>query len=133
MKLPDFTYHRPDTVDGALALLDELGDDAKVLAGGQSCCRCWRWWMNAVPNLVDIARIPELKEIEVGPGGINIGAGVRTQAEFSPVVGEHAPLVAGRCPTSGIGRSATGAPSEAAWRTRTRRPNCPRRSRWTPG
>jgi hypothetical protein len=36
VKLPDFAYHRPGTVAGALDLLGELGDDAKVLAGGQS-------------------------------------------------------------------------------------------------
>lgn len=102
MKLPDFTYHRPDTLAGALGLLDELGDDAKVLAGGQSLLPVLALRMNAVPNLVDIGRIPELREIDIGPGGITIGAGVRhAQAEFSPVVAEHAPLIAGALPFVG--------------------------------
>ena len=102
MKLPDFTYHRPDTLGGALELLDELGDDAKVLAGGQSLLPVLALRMNAVPNLVDIARIPELGEIEVGAEGITIGAGVRhAQAEVSPVVAEHAPLIAGALPYVG--------------------------------
>jgi carbon-monoxide dehydrogenase medium subunit len=102
VKLPNFAYHRPDTVAGALELLDELGDDAKVLAGGQSLLPVLALRMNAVPNLVDIARIPELGEIEVGPGGITIGAGVRhAQAEFSPVVAEHAPLISGALPYVG--------------------------------
>jgi carbon-monoxide dehydrogenase medium subunit len=102
VKLPDFTYHRPDSLAGALALLDELGDDAKVLAGGQSLLPVLALRMNAVPNLVDIARIPELREIETGPGGITIGAGVRhAQAECSPVVAEHAPLIAGALPFVG--------------------------------
>lgn len=102
MKLPDFTYHRPETLSGALALLDELGDDAKVLAGGQSLLPVLALRMNAVPNLVDIARIPELRSIEVGPDGITIGAGVRhAQAEVAPEVAEHAPLIAGALPFVG--------------------------------
>jgi carbon-monoxide dehydrogenase medium subunit len=115
VKLPAFTYHRPDTVDEALALLGELGDDAKVLAGGQSLLPVLALRMNAVPNLVDIARIPELGRIESGGAGVDeqddglgegrgitIGAGVRhTQAEFSAVVAEHAPLVAGALPWVG--------------------------------
>jgi aerobic carbon-monoxide dehydrogenase medium subunit len=35
-----FEYHAPKTIDEALGLLDELGEDAKVLAGGQSLIRC---------------------------------------------------------------------------------------------
>lgn len=102
MKLPDFTYHRPENLAGALALLDELGDDAKVLAGGQSLLPVLALRMNAVPNLVDIARIPELRDIEVDADGITIGAGVRhAQAEMSPVVVEHAPLIAGALPFVG--------------------------------
>jgi carbon-monoxide dehydrogenase medium subunit len=102
VKLPDFIYHRPDTLAGALALLDELGDDAKVLAGGQSLLPVLALRMNAVPNLVDIARIPELGDIGTGSDGITIGAGVRhSQAESSPVVAEHAPLIAGALPFVG--------------------------------
>ena len=36
LKSPPFEYHAPDSIDGALALLQEHGDEAKVLAGGQS-------------------------------------------------------------------------------------------------
>jgi aerobic carbon-monoxide dehydrogenase medium subunit len=46
MKPAAFDYHRPDTVEEAVQPLAELGEDAKILAGGQSmvrCCRCaWR-------------------------------------------------------------------------------------------
>lgn len=42
MKAAPFAYHRPESVADAVALLREYGDEAKILAGGQSLVPCWR-------------------------------------------------------------------------------------------
>lgn len=77
MKPPPFDYHAPTAVDEALAILHELGDDAKVLAGGQSLIPLLNMRLAAPANLVDINRIAELDDIAVDEGGVTVGAGAR--------------------------------------------------------
>ncbi|NKB41729.1 MAG: hypothetical protein GKR86_11945 [Ilumatobacter sp.] len=60
MKAPPFIYHRPDTLDGVLALLAEHGDDAKILAGGQSLIPLMGLRMGRPELVVDIGLIPGL-------------------------------------------------------------------------
>ena len=95
VKAPPFRYHRPDTLDEALALLAEHGDDAKVLAGGQSLVPLMAMRMGRPAVVVDIGRVPGLAAIEVGAdGSCSIGALVRhAAAERSADVASHAPLV----------------------------------------
>ena len=95
MKAPPFRYHRPDTLAEALALLAEHGDDAKVLAGGQSLVPLMAMRMGRPAVVVDIGRVPGLADIEVGAdGSCSIGALVRhAAAERSADVASHAPLV----------------------------------------
>ena len=95
MKAAPFTYHRPDSLDDALALLAEHGDEAKVLAGGQSLLPIMALRLGRPDHLVDIGRVPGLDEISVGPdGGVGIGALVRhATAERSEDIARHAPLV----------------------------------------
>ena len=64
MKAAPFAYHRPDTVAGAVSLLRDLGDDAKVLAGGQSLVPMLAMRLTHFDNLIDISRVPELCDIE---------------------------------------------------------------------
>lgn len=100
MKPAPFTYHRPDTIDDALALLAEHGDDAKVLAGGQSLIPLMALRLGRPAHVVDIGRIGGLADITVGDGGaVTFGALVRhEQARTSAAVAEHAPLVAAAMP-----------------------------------
>jgi carbon-monoxide dehydrogenase medium subunit len=100
VKAPPFTYHRPDTLDDALALLAEHGDDAKILAGGQSLIPLMGLRMGRPEHVVDIGRIPGLADITVDDAGaVTLGAMVRhEQAKTSPVVAEHAPLIAETMP-----------------------------------
>ncbi len=100
MKAPPFTYHRPATLDAALALLNEHGDDAKVLAGGQSLIPLMGLRMGRPGHVVDIGRIPGLDTIDVvGDGAVTLGALVRhEQAKNSTAIREHAPLVADTMP-----------------------------------
>ena len=61
MKAAAFAYHRPDTVNEAVDLLAEYGDDAKILAGGQSLVPMLAMRLTHFENLVDISRIDELR------------------------------------------------------------------------
>ena len=65
MKAAPFAYHRPDSVKEAVDLLDEYGDDAKVLAGGQSLVPMLAMRLTHFENLIDISRIDELQSIDL--------------------------------------------------------------------
>jgi aerobic carbon-monoxide dehydrogenase medium subunit len=72
-----FAYRSPESIDEALGLLAENGDDAKVMAGGQSLIPLLKLRL-AVPGLVvDIGRVPGLTGIEASDGGLKIGARAR--------------------------------------------------------
>ena len=60
MKPRPFDYVRPDTVDEAVALLAEHGDEARILAGGQSLMAMMNLRLADPAMLIDIARIAEL-------------------------------------------------------------------------
>ena len=101
MKNPPFNYHRPASVDEALALLTEHGDEAKVLAGGQSLLPIMALRLGRPEHVIDIGAIDELKSISVG-GGITIGAMVRhAEAEKSAEVAEQTPLITAALPYVG--------------------------------
>ena len=64
MKPAAFEYHRPDTAGDAVAMLAQLGDGAKVLAGGQSLVPMLALRLTMFEHLIDITRIAELQGIE---------------------------------------------------------------------
>jgi aerobic carbon-monoxide dehydrogenase medium subunit len=99
LKPPVFRYFAPTSVDEALGLLGEYGDEAKVLAGGQSLVPVMNFRLNRPEVLVDINRIPELAGIAGLDGGLRIGAMTRQRvAERSGLVAERAPLLAAALP-----------------------------------
>ena len=69
-----FRYHRPATLGSALALLAELGDGARPLAGGQSLIPILKMRMDEPSDLVDIGRLAELTHIRKQKGHYVIGA-----------------------------------------------------------
>ncbi|TME55605.1 MAG: xanthine dehydrogenase family protein subunit M [Chloroflexi bacterium] len=85
-----FEYHAPKTMDEALGLLDELGDDAKVLAGGQSLIPLLKLRFASPGHLVDINRIKDLDFLEERDGTLRIGPLFRHKAA------EHSGLLASR-------------------------------------
>lgn len=94
MKPPRFTYHAPTSVDEALGLLDAYGDEAKVLAGGQSLLPILNFRLAAPEHLVDINRLPGLDKVERIAGGWHIPALVRQRTvELSLDIAAGAPLV----------------------------------------
>lgn len=86
-----FDYLAPTSVAEALAALAEHGDDAKVLAGGQSLLPVLRMRLNAPEVIVDIGHIDELRGVRDDGDAIVIGA-LTTHHEViaDPLVKEHA-------------------------------------------
>jgi aerobic carbon-monoxide dehydrogenase medium subunit len=74
MKPAAFDYHRVDTVEDALERLAELGEDAKVLAGGQSLVPLMNFRLVRPSALVDITRVPDLKYVARDGDALRIGA-----------------------------------------------------------
>ncbi|OPF69466.1 molybdopterin dehydrogenase [Streptomyces antioxidans] len=75
MKPAPFRYHRARDVEGATALLAELSDEAKVIAGGQSLVAMMNFRLARPGHLVDITGLRELDHLGVGAdGGLRIGA-----------------------------------------------------------
>ena len=72
-----FEYHAPGSVEEALEILDRYGDEAKVLAGGQSLIPLMKLRFASPAALVDINRIQGLDTISEGDGFLSIGALVR--------------------------------------------------------
>jgi carbon-monoxide dehydrogenase medium subunit len=94
LKLPPFEYHLAESVEEAVGLLAEWGDDAKVLAGGQSLVPLLAFRLARPAHLVDVNGLAELDYIRDG-SGVEIGATVRHRvAERSDTVQAEAPMVA---------------------------------------
>ena len=74
MKPAAFDYHRVDRVEDALERLAELGEDAKVLAGGQSLVPMMNFRLFRPPALVDVTRIPDLRYVMRDGDALRIGA-----------------------------------------------------------
>ncbi len=89
-----FDYAAPTSVEEALRLLVEHGDEAKVIAGGQSLLPVLRMRLNAPEMVVDLAKIDSLRGIREDGDAIVIGA-MTTHAEVgsNSLVAEHAALV----------------------------------------
>ena len=102
MKPRPFDYVRPDSADEAIAVLSEYGDDARVLAGGQSLMAMLNLRLADPSVLVDIARIPELDAIRDLGSRIEVGAAVTQNKLLSwPKLAEKLPLVAAALPNVG--------------------------------
>jgi aerobic carbon-monoxide dehydrogenase medium subunit len=90
-----FDYVRADSTDHAVSLLGELGDDAKILAGGHSLLPLMKLRLAFPSTLVDITRVPDLRYIRVEGDEVAIGALTRhLDLETSDVARAHAPLLA---------------------------------------
>lgn len=89
-----FDYVAPTSVDEALSILAERGDDAKVIAGGQSLLPVLRMRLNAPELVVDLGRIEGLRGVRDDGDALVIGA-MTTHSEVGrdPLVAEHAALI----------------------------------------
>lgn len=89
-----FDYTAPTSLDEAVALLQQHGEEAKLLAGGHSLLPLMKLRLAAPGILVDLARIPGLRYIR--DGGDHVGIGAMTtyvELEDSALVRRHSPLL----------------------------------------
>lgn len=102
MKPPLFEYAAPASLEETLELLAQHGDEAKLLAGGQSLIPTLNFRMAAPALLVDLNGLAELDYVERSNGALRIGAIVRQRrlerdalvAEFAPLLHETVPHIA---------------------------------------
>ncbi len=91
----EFDYFSPPTLSEAIALLEQYGDEAKVLAGGQSLIPAMRFRLSLPEVLIDINGIADMEYIRESNGHLAIGALTReVMLEESPIVQENYTLLA---------------------------------------
>lgn len=89
-----FDYHRPGTVSDAIQMLAKLGDDAKLLAGGQSLIPTLKLRLASPEHLIDLSGIAELKQIRIVGDTLVVGAmATHWQVESSPLVRSELPYL----------------------------------------
>ncbi|HLO03225.1 MAG TPA: xanthine dehydrogenase family protein subunit M [Symbiobacteriaceae bacterium] len=95
MKPPRFAYHDPTTIEEVLDLLHLHGDEAKLLAGGQSLIPVLNMRLTSPKVLIDLGRIPMLAFIREEAGFLALGAMTRhALVERSALVAQRQPLLA---------------------------------------
>lgn len=94
MKAAAFDYVKPRSIDQVVALLQQHGDDARLLAGGQSLLASLNMRLSEPRLLVDIGDLAALRGISVQGAMLRIGAlSTHTEIENSALVAQHAPLL----------------------------------------
>lgn len=102
MKPAPFEMHLPTSVSEVVALLDEHGDLAKPIAGGQSLVPMMSLRLASFEHLIDLNGVSELNQVSVSGDSLRIGAMVRqSTAEHDPQIVKSAPLVAKAIPHIG--------------------------------
>ena len=90
-----FDYVAPTTVDDAVRALSEAGEDAKIIAGGQSLLPVLRMRLAAPSKLIDLGKIAELRGVREDGDMLVIGAmTTHYDVQFDGLIAEHAPLLA---------------------------------------
>jgi 2-furoyl-CoA dehydrogenase FAD binding subunit len=102
MKPAPFDYLRAASADEALAALAEHGDEARIMAGGQSLMPMLNMRLLQPRIIVDVSAIAELRKIDARDGHLGVGASV-TQSDLmaSPGLATRSPLLAGALPWVG--------------------------------
>ena len=99
MKAPSFAYAKPSTLAEVYDLLERHGDEAKLLAGGQSLIATLNLRLSSPELLIDITGLHGLSGIKAEKGVLRIGAlTTHSEVEHSPVIAVHLPLLAQAVP-----------------------------------
>jgi carbon-monoxide dehydrogenase medium subunit len=94
MKTPTFEYHRANTVEEAVALLQQYDFDAKLLAGGQSLLPMLKFRLARPAVLVDLGGVRDLSYVRRTGGVLAFGAMARTAELETDEVRAHCPILA---------------------------------------
>ncbi len=90
----DFFFHRPGSLEEALAVLSEHGEDARPMAGGTAIVNLMKQSLLFASHIVSMQDVPGMRDISFGNGELHIGPLVTHQEVVtSPLVSEHAPLL----------------------------------------
>jgi carbon-monoxide dehydrogenase medium subunit len=93
MIIPD--YRSPASLDETFALLNEHGDDAKLIAGGTALVILMKQRLVRPQLLVSLSKVPGLHGVEASNGGLRVGAlTTHREAELSPLLRERLPVLA---------------------------------------
>ena len=100
----DFQFHNPTSLDEALGLLEQYGDDARVMAGGTALVLMMKQRLAQPGHVIGLRRIPGLASIEPGTNGdtgaVRVGAlCTQRQIENDPLIGSSLPA-GGHSPNS---------------------------------
>lgn len=99
MKAPAFSYARPSNLGEVFTLMSEYGEDARLLAGGQTLHATLNMRLSEPGILIDLQSVHELKGIELAGDVLRIGAMVtHTEIEKSSLVAQHLPLLCAAVP-----------------------------------
>jgi carbon-monoxide dehydrogenase medium subunit len=99
MKAAEFDYAKPASLEQVFALMQEYGDEARLLAGGQTLLATLNMRLSEPALVIDITGIEALRGISVQGDLLRIGALVtHSEIEASALVAEHAPLLAQAAP-----------------------------------
>lgn len=99
MKAPPFAYAKPSSLAEVFDLLERYGEEAKVLAGGQSLMPALNLRLSSPAVLIDINGVPDLAGVSVTGGVLRIAALTRHRVlEHSREIARHAPLIAQAMP-----------------------------------
>ncbi len=102
MKPAPFEYHAPESLGDVTALLAEYGDDAKVLAGGQSLVPMLALRLTRFEHIIDLNRVDDLSGVERTNGTLTVKSMTRQSAvEHDTAAGEAVPLLAEAIPLIG--------------------------------
>lgn len=96
LKLPEFQFHRPATVEEALALLSHHGKNARLVAGGTDLFPSMKQRLFTPEHVISLRGIERLRSIQPQPeGGISLGATVTLrELTQSPLIQQHYPALA---------------------------------------
>ncbi|MEQ9812198.1 MAG: xanthine dehydrogenase family protein subunit M [Azospirillaceae bacterium] len=94
-----FDFQRAETVDHAIALLGEHGDEARLIAGGQSLMASLNFRLSSPGLLIDITRLDDLKGLTAGADGLSLGAlTCHSEILLSQDIARNAPLMTAAAP-----------------------------------
>lgn len=99
MKSAAFDYVKPDSIEEVFSLLQEHGDDARILAGGQTLLATLNMRLSEPRLVIDITGLKALSHIRIEGQRLHIGALVtHTEIENSPLVAQHVPMLTQAAP-----------------------------------
>ena len=99
MKAAAFSYARPTRLADVMSLLAEHGDEARLLAGGQTLLATLNMRLSEPSLLIDLQAVNELRGLSVQENVLRIGALVtHTEVETSALIAQHAPLLSTAAP-----------------------------------